>query len=240
MKKDAIAYLRTSSAANVGVDKASGERQRDAIERCAEIHGYRIVGEYYDEAVSGADAPDTRPGFKALLERIADNGVRTIIVEDPTRFARSVQAAVMGEVLLKSLGVDVICANGDSLFEEEDDFRRAMAQMGHVFAELEKRKLVRRLKDGRDRASERHGRRVEGLSRQYSADLLDKAKALYRKPRKGQRRSLRAIADALAKAGFTAPSGEPYNANSVRQMLTKAGVYRPVTPADAGMHQPSR
>lgn len=226
MKKDAISYLRTSSAANVGVDKASGDRQRAAIQACARSRGYRIVAEYYDEAVSGADPIDTRPGFKALLERIASNGVRTVIVEDASRFARSLQAAVMGEVLLKSLGVDVICANGDSLFEEKDDFRRAMTQMGHVFSELEKRKVVRRLKDGRDRASERAGRRVEGLSRQYSQDLLTQAKALYRKPRKGNRRTLRQIADELAHQGFNAASGEPYNANSVRQMLIKAGVYQ--------------
>jgi Resolvase, N terminal domain len=41
--------------------------------------GYKLVGEYYDQAVSG-DALDARPGFAAMLEHIARNGVRTIIV----------------------------------------------------------------------------------------------------------------------------------------------------------------
>ncbi|WP_227285813.1 recombinase family protein [Boseongicola sp. H5] len=227
MKNYAISYLRTSSAANIGDEKDSAPRQRRAIERCASQRGFKIVAEYNDEAVSGADPIDTRPGFKALLERIAGNGVRTVIVEDPTRFARSLQAAVMGEVLLKSLGVEVICANGDKLFEEEDDMGRAMGQIGFVFAELEKRKVVKRLREGRDARSRALGRRVEGLSRQYSEDLLTQAKALYRKPRKGKRRSLRAISQCLADAGYSGPSGEPYNANSVRQMLTKAGVYQP-------------
>ena len=37
-----------------------------------------LVDEFYDAAVSGADAIDTRPGFAAMLERIEGNGVRTI------------------------------------------------------------------------------------------------------------------------------------------------------------------
>lgn len=226
-KTPAIAYLRTSSATNVGADKTSGERQREAIERCATEQGFEIVAKYYDEAVSGAELIENRPQFKAMLEHIAGNGVRTIIIEDPSRFARSMHASIFGEVLLKGLGVKVICANGEPLFEEEDDMRRAMSQIGMVFAELEKRKLVKRLQKGRDIKSKAIGRRVEGGSRQYSEDALTRAKALYRAPRKGKRRSLRQIASELAKEGFTAPSGKEYQANSVRQMLVKAGVYKP-------------
>ena len=40
---EAIAYLRTSSAANVGGDKDSEKRQRAAIEAFARTHGYRLV-----------------------------------------------------------------------------------------------------------------------------------------------------------------------------------------------------
>jgi hypothetical protein len=39
-------------------------------------------------AVSGADPIEVRPGFVGLLARIADNGVRMIIVETANRFAR--------------------------------------------------------------------------------------------------------------------------------------------------------
>jgi hypothetical protein len=39
--------------------------------------GYAIAAEYYDQAVSGADELDARPGFCAMLEHIAGNGVRT-------------------------------------------------------------------------------------------------------------------------------------------------------------------
>src|SRR5262245_31972704 len=88
-RENAVAYLRTSSATNVGADKDSDKRQRDAIAAYARHSGFELVHEYYDAAVSGADPIDTRPGFKALLERIVSNGVRVVIVEDASRFART-------------------------------------------------------------------------------------------------------------------------------------------------------
>jgi DNA invertase Pin-like site-specific DNA recombinase len=83
---EAVAYLRTSSAANVGADKDSDKRQRQAIESFAKRAGFELVDSYYDAAVSGTDAIESRPGFAALLDRIEGNGVRTVIVEDASRF----------------------------------------------------------------------------------------------------------------------------------------------------------
>ena len=92
----AVAYLRTSSAANVGADKDSDKRQRAAIEAYAKRAGFAIVDEYYDKAVSGADAIDQRPGFAAMLQRLASNGAKTIIVESPDRFARDLAVQLAG------------------------------------------------------------------------------------------------------------------------------------------------
>jgi hypothetical protein len=44
----AIAYLRTSSAANVGADKDSEHRQRAAITSFAKRANLDIVGEFYE------------------------------------------------------------------------------------------------------------------------------------------------------------------------------------------------
>ena len=88
-RSPALAYLRTSSAANVGTDKDSEKRQRHAILGFAKRSGFAIVEEFYDAAVSGADPIETRAGFASLLDRIEGNGVRTVIVEDASRFARS-------------------------------------------------------------------------------------------------------------------------------------------------------
>src|SRR5256885_7135565 len=116
---DAIAYLRTSSAANVGSDKDSDKRQRAAIASFAKAHGYRIVDEFYDSAVSGADPVAERPGFKAMLDRIAGNGVRIILVESPPRVARDLTVSLTGHDYLKGLGVTLIPATAPDFFTEE-------------------------------------------------------------------------------------------------------------------------
>jgi Resolvase, N terminal domain len=78
---EAVAYLRTSSASDVGADKDSDKRQRAAIEAFAKANGYTIAPEdwFYDAAVKGSDPVTSRPGFSAMLDRIAGNGVRTIL-----------------------------------------------------------------------------------------------------------------------------------------------------------------
>ena len=61
--RKAVAYLRTSSRANVGADKDSDKRQRAAIEAYARAAGYEIIETFYDAAVSGADPVGERSGF---------------------------------------------------------------------------------------------------------------------------------------------------------------------------------
>jgi hypothetical protein len=70
------------------------------------------VGEYYDQAVRGADALDARRGFAAMLEHIASNGARTIIVETANRFA--------GDLIVQETGhnfaMTAQCFHGDFYF----------------------------------------------------------------------------------------------------------------------------
>ena len=112
----ALAYLRTSSVANVGPDKDSDRRQRDAIRAFAARAGFDVVGEFYAAAVSGADPIDVRPGFRDMLTRIASNGVCTIIVETANRFARDLIVQETGHRMLRDLGIELIAADSpDSL-----------------------------------------------------------------------------------------------------------------------------
>ena len=104
----AIAYLRTSSATNVGADKDSEKRQRVAIEAYAATAGIEIVDTFYDAAVSGADPVTERAGFIAMLDRIAGNGVPVILVESPDRFARDRSVQITGHDYLRSLGVELV------------------------------------------------------------------------------------------------------------------------------------
>jgi DNA invertase Pin-like site-specific DNA recombinase len=151
-KVEAVAYLRTSSSANVGEGKDSDRRQRKAIEAFAKRAGFEIVGEFYDPAVSGADRIEVRPGFAALLDKIEGNGVRTVIVEDASRFARELMAQELGIVLLNTRKVRLLTASGDDLTASEDPSRKMMRQIAGSFAEYEKARLVDKLRGARERA----------------------------------------------------------------------------------------
>lgn len=117
----ALGYLRTSSASNVGADKDSEARQRKAIESFAKRSGFEIAATFYDAAVSGKDPIMSRPGFAALLDKVASNGVRTVIIEDASRFARDLLTQETGIAALQALGVTVLASNGDDLTASDDD-----------------------------------------------------------------------------------------------------------------------
>ena len=98
------------------------------------VAGFGIVDEFYDAAVSGADPIETRAGFASLLDRIEGNGVRTVIVEDASRFARELMAQELGITLLMA-EVRLLTASGDDLTASDDPTRKMMRQDAGAFAE---------------------------------------------------------------------------------------------------------
>lgn len=224
-KIQAFAYLRTSSAANVGTDKDSDKRQLAAIEAYAAANGYAIEATFYDAAVSGTDPIDQRPGMMELLDAVLSNGTRTILVESPDRFARDVLVQELGYKMLKDAGIDLIPTTSPDYFGSDTPTAEMVRTILGAVAAFDRRTTVDKLRHARDRKSASAGRRVEG--RKPVADAtLQQARRLYRvSPKTGKRRSLRTIAAELADTGHVAQSGKPYNVNSVRQMLIKVGVY---------------
>lgn len=191
----ALAYLRTSSAANVGGD--SDVRQRTAIGTYAKAHGIEVVGEFYDAAVSGADPVETRPGFSAMLDRIEGNGVRLVIVEDTSRFARDLVAQELGVLVMKQRGVRVVTAGGDDLTDTTDPTRIMMRQIAGAFAQYEKARLVGKLRVARERKAALTGRPAVG--RTHDADRLATLQALRIAHPDA---TYKALSDMLAERGF--------------------------------------
>ena len=219
-REKALAYLRTSSAANVGGD--SDTRQREAIAAYAARNGVEIVEEYYDASVSGADPIETRPGFAAMLAHIEGNGVRLVLVEDASRFARSLMAQELGIALLQERGVRVVTSSGDDLTNSSDPERVLGRQMRGMIAEYEKARLVLKLRGARDRASAAAGRRVEGRKVVLVGEGLAMARRLRRaSPKTGKRLSWRDIAAELAAAGHVNPeTGKAFSHEAVRLALS--------------------
>lgn len=216
----AVAYYRTSSSSNVGVGKDTLKRQRAAVEGFAKTNGYALTGEHYDAAISGADPIEDRPGFSALLDRIEANGIQTVIIEDVSRFARDQKAHVLGLALLRERGVTLLSADGHNLTDDTDEMVEAMISVMAVFAQVEKKRLVKKLKAARDRRSVELGRRVEGRKgyRETNPELVRAAKRLAHGNRK-ERLSLRGIASRLAEQGYLTRTGNPLPAAQVKRLL---------------------
>jgi DNA invertase Pin-like site-specific DNA recombinase len=219
-KVEAVAYIRTSSAANVGADKDSDKRQRTAIEYFAKRVGFALVNEFTDAAVSGADPIETRPGFSALLDRIEANGVRTVIVEDASRFARELVTQELGILALIKRGVRVLTASGDDLTDSSDPSRVMMRQIAGSFAQYEKTRLVAKLRAARERRRVVTGK-CEGRKSwaEINPELVRQAKRLRRRSPKGGQRSLRDVAAELGKLGFVNERGGEFSAAAVSSMI---------------------
>jgi DNA invertase Pin-like site-specific DNA recombinase len=214
----AVAYYRTSSATNVGQDKDSLTRQQAAVRSYAERQGLELVAEFNDPAVSGADPIGERPGFVALLDRIAGNGVAVVLVEDATRFARDLAVQIAGHDRLRATGVELVPVNAPEHFREDTPTAVLVRQVLGAISQFEKAQLVAKLKAARDRKRVANGR-CEGR-KPVPEEVVREARRLARRsPKTGKRRSLRAIAVELAKLDHAGPGGKPYGAESVKRML---------------------
>ena len=223
-KIKAVAYLRTSSATNVGEGKDSAKRQLAAINTYAKLAGYVIeLPPYNDAAVSGADPIDSRPGFRALLAFLADNAdVRTILVESASRFARDLTVQLTGHGLLKARGIELIPVDAPDHFTDETPTATMVRQILGAVSEFEKASIVLKLRVARDR-KRATGAKVEGRKShaERNPELVKLVRKLYRKDRMtGKRMSLREIAAELAAKGHLARSGKPYGPSAIQSMLT--------------------
>jgi DNA invertase Pin-like site-specific DNA recombinase len=216
----AVAYLRTSSAANVGADKDSDKRQRAAIEAYARRAGFTIVDEYYDKAVSGADPVDQRPGFAEMLQRLATDGAKTIIVESPDRFARDLAVQLAGHDMLNGLGISIIPASAPDFFTEDTPTAILVRQVLGAIAQFEKASAVAKLAAARKRKREREGR-CEGRKplAQTRPEVVALVRKLRRRKPKAGQLSLRGVSNELAARGFLNERGKPYAAKSIASML---------------------
>lgn len=217
-KCKAVAYFRTSSASNVGADKDSERRQREAVLAYAKARRLGVVADFYDAAVSGADPIDTRPGFVALLDRCKADGITIVLVENASRFARDLAVQLTGHTLMQRLGIELVPVDAPTHFTDPTPTAEMVRQILGAVSQFEKASLVAKLRHARDRKRAEQGR-CEGR-KPVPGDVVAMAKRLARKsPKTGKRRSLRSIAAELAVAGHAQPSGRPYLAYSVQRMI---------------------
>jgi DNA invertase Pin-like site-specific DNA recombinase len=164
--------------------------------------------------VSGADVVTERPGFAAMLDRIAGNGVRVILVESPDRFARDLAVQLAGHDYLKALGITLIPASAPDFFLEDTPTAVLVRQVLGAIAQFEKASLVAKLKAARERKRKATGR-CEG--NKPLSETRPEVVALVREL--SASKSYRAISAELAARGLVTRNGKPFAASQIQRML---------------------
>lgn len=151
----AYAYLRVSGKGQVDGDGFT--RQLEAIRRFAQGNSIRIVKVFREEGISGTTDLENRPALVALLEALAANGTRLVLIEKLDRLARDlmVQETIIGD--LRKRGFDLISVTEPDLLQN-DPTRILMRQIFGAIAQYEKTMIVAKLRGARQRVKAKQGR----------------------------------------------------------------------------------
>ena len=217
----AFAYLRVSSKGQVhghGFD-----RQLETIARFGSECGY-VVTETFRDAFTGTEAD--RPEFNRMVSVILGNGVNTILVESLDRLARDVMVQSLLLAKLAQHGIKIInCCTGEDVTAamSEDPMRRALIQIQSVFSELEKSRLVSKLRRARDAKKEQTGR-CEGRKpygeREGEAETMILMRSL-RRNADGAQLSFARIAAELNARHVATRTGARWHTTTVKNILTR-------------------
>ena len=221
----AVAYIRTSSAANVGADKDSDKRQRAAIDAPSpSAPGFELVAEFYDAAVSGADQSKPAQALPPCWSisramAFAPSSLRPPIASPATLWCRRSASQ------LQAHGIELIAADSPQSFLDDAPTveadpagprRRRRVRQGHDGRQAARRPRAQAQETGKCEGRKSHAER--------NPELVALVKQLHRRRPKGGQRSLREISAELAARGHFNERGNPYSAASISSMLETLSV----------------
>jgi DNA invertase Pin-like site-specific DNA recombinase len=127
-----------------------------------------------------------------MLKRIERNGVRTIIVETASRFARDLMVQEVGHAMLRGRGIDLIAADNPGSFLDDTPTAKLVRQVLGAISEFEM--TVAKLRGARER-KRRDVDKCEGRKShaERNPSIVTLAKQLRRQKPKGGRLSWRWI-----------------------------------------------
>jgi DNA invertase Pin-like site-specific DNA recombinase len=163
-----------------------------------------------------ADALDDRKGFSEALRRIASNGVRTIIVETASRFARDLIVAETGFRRLSEAGITLIAADAPNSFLDDTPTSVFIRQVLAAVQQLDRTMTVAKLRGARQR-KRATGVKVDG--RKSYAEKVPAAVA-HAKALRATGLTLKQVAQAMTAAGFRTASGAPYQITAIGRMIS--------------------
>lgn len=233
-----VGYVRVSSESQL--DGFGLDVQEHAIRRWAKVNGHRIVAIHTDAGISGATDAADRPGLSAALLELQEPprppSAEGLVVARLDRLARALTVQEAALAVAWRAGARVFTADsGEVMHDDPDDpMRTALRQVVGVFAELDRRMVVKRLRDGRS-AKAAAGRKSTGVYA-YGYTAGGKGRDRDAIPQPAEQRaverivalrrdgaSYRAIAAHLDEEGLRPRRAENWSAMAVRNVAVRAG-----------------
>ena len=142
--KRAVLYLRVSKQGQ------NIENQRAELKRVADARGWRIVGTFKDEGISGVFGREVRAQYDAMLKQGVQAKYDVVLAWDVSRLSRSLSDLIGTLDELHACGIDLYLHQ--QAVDTTTPAGKAMFQMCGVFAEFERGMLSERVKAGLIRA----------------------------------------------------------------------------------------
>lgn len=227
-----IGYVRVSTDGQI--DAYGLDAQQAAITAWARATKHRVVEVIEDLGVSGTTDAIDRPGLSMALARLREGSAAGLVVARLDRLARALTVQEATLAVIWRMGGEVFtCDAGRVLADDPDDpMRTALRQVVGVFAELDRRMVVKRLRDGRT-AKQAAGRKAvgaypygyagSGKGRQRDAKPINEEQAAIRAAiaLRSKGLSYRRIACELTAAGHRPRRAMSWSAMSVRSIVLK-------------------
>ena len=151
----AVIYLRVSTIAQAGKDKASLPEQEKQAMELIERNGWNFAGTYKDEGKSGTKA-EGRDAYLRLKEDAKLNKFNIIVVWDFDRFGRNTGEMIMARDELRRYGVQITSVNcpieidsPKNLSLEMSFDKEILTTIQAIVAKEENRKRVKRMSLGK-------------------------------------------------------------------------------------------
>jgi DNA invertase Pin-like site-specific DNA recombinase len=224
-----VGYARVSTGKQVEKGVSLPDQDR-GIRAWCKAGRHTLVAVCTDEGISGGKDTAERDGLAEALRMIRDGEADALVVKNLDRFARAltVQEATLAMIWRLDARVFVY-ENGEVLPDDPDDpMRTAMRQMMGVFAELERRVIAKRMRDGRRTKVERggfaygspaYGQRAE--DRELVADDQEQAGIDRISTLHADGKSLREIANALNAEGIRPKRASTWHPMAVKRVIDR-------------------
>ena len=216
----AAVYLRISL--DRAGDHLAVDRQREDCLRIIAERGWTLAEEYVDNSVSASDKTKDRPGYERMVQDFREGRFDALVCYDLDRLTRQPRQLEDWVDAAEERGLKLVTANGEA--DLATDAGRLFARIKAAVARAEvERKSARQARAALQRSEKGRpplGVRLTGYTTagELVPDEAEVVRMIFDRFAQGE--SLKGVVRILDEKGISARSGRPWNASSVRGILT--------------------